>query len=59
MTVTKEVASGRTESINNLSFIKENVELYPFLRYYGMLSQLLLHHMRGLCVGSGGRCVYV
>lgn len=33
MTVTKEVASGRTESINNLSFIKENPKLHHFLCY--------------------------
>lgn len=33
MTVTKEVASGRTESINNLSFIKEKVKLHHFLCY--------------------------
>lgn len=33
MTVTKEVASGRTESINDLSFIKENRKLYHFLCY--------------------------
>lgn len=31
MTVTKEVASGRTESINDLSFIKENLKLHHFL----------------------------
>lgn len=33
-TVTKEVASGRTESINDLSFIKENQKLHHFFCYF-------------------------
>jgi len=36
MTVTKEVASGRTESINDLSFIKENLQLHHFLCYFSL-----------------------
>lgn len=60
MTVTKEVASGRTESINDLSFIKESLKLHRFLCSYGRVSLLLLPHTRGLCVGFGGRlCVSV
>lgn len=42
MTVTKEVASGRTESINDLSFIKENRKLRCFLCYLNFALFLFL-----------------
>lgn len=63
MTVTKEVASGRTESINDLSFIKENRKLHCFLCYFNFALSFssppffFFFLLKGLFVFFSGNCV--